>query len=139
MKLKLNFEEYLRESKISNETNGYWFVVSEDQIVAVYDNLKDAKSYYEKEIDFKKDLYFDKFVEDLQDSGRKVWDYDYPQTSPSEMILTDEEYDEYFEDNYGHEIFLTGPHTLTELPKDIESLMNEQIIEDIQNFNRYEL
>jgi hypothetical protein len=139
MKFTLSFEEYLKESNISNDTEGYWFVVSEDQIVGVYDNPKKAKSNYEKEIDLKKDLYFDKFIQDLENSGQKIWDYEYSHTSPSELVLTDEEYDEYFEDNYGHEIFITGPHKLAELPDDISPLMNITILNDIKEYGYYEL
>ena len=52
----------------------FWFVVSEDQIVAIYDNMKDAKNYYDGEIELKKDLYFDKYYEEQEESGRSMID-----------------------------------------------------------------
>lgn len=145
MKLITSFSNFINESETPQNAMEFWFVVSEDQIVAVYDNLKNAKSYYESEVETKKDLYFDQYVDDQEDMGRNVVDYgiyvhsDGGYMNPPELTITDEEYDEYFEDNYGDQIYLSGPHNLSELPKDIQSLMTPQILEDILEYGAYEL
>ena len=92
----------------------------------------------------KENLYFDKYYEEQEESGRRMIDYGgYSHSeggymNPPESTITDEEYEEYFEDNYGNEIYLSGPHNLSELPKDIQSLMTTQIMKDIIEHGVYE-
>jgi len=144
MKLIKSFSHFINESDFHQNNMEFWFVISEYKIVAVYDNIKDAQTYYESEIKFKKDLYFDNYYEEQEESGRRMIDYGIYSHSeggymnPPESIITDEEYEEYFEDNYGNEIYLSGPHNLNELPKDIQSLMTPQIMEDIIKHGVYE-
>lgn len=144
MKLIKSFSHFINESDFNQNSMEFWFVVSEYKIVAVYDNIKDAKNYYEAEIEFKKNLYFDKYYEEQEESGRRMIDYGgYSHSeggymNPPESTITDEEYEEYFEDNYGNEIYLSGPHNLSELPKDIQSLMTTQIMKDIIEHGVYE-
>lgn len=145
MKLITSFSNFINESESPKNAMEFWFVVSEDQIVAIYDNMKDAKNYYEAEIEFKKDLYFDKYYEEQEETGRRMIDYGRYSHSeggymdPPESTITDEEYEEYFEDNYGNQIYMTGPHNLSELPKDIQSLMTSQILEEILEHGVYEV
>lgn len=144
MKLITTFSNFITESEHQGNAMEFWFVISEDQIVAVYDNMKDAKKYYDLEVDFKKDLYFDKYYEEQEESGRKVVDFGVyipgeGYVDPPEITITDEEYDEYFEDTYGDEIYLTGPYNLSELPKDVKSLMTPEILKDILEYGVYEL
>ena len=144
MKLIKSFSHFINESDFNQNSMGFWFVVSEYKIVAVYDNIKDAKRYYEAEIEFKKDLYFDKYYEEQEESGRRMIDYGAYSHSeggymnPPESTITDEEYEEYFEDNYGNEIYMSGPYNLNELPNDIQSLMTPEIMEDIIKNGAYE-
>lgn len=144
MKLIKSFSHFINESDFNQNSMGFWFVVSEYKIVAVYDNIKDAKRYYEAEIEFKKNLYFDKYYEEQEESGRRMIDYGAYSHSeggymnPPESTITDEEYEEYFEDNYGNEIYMSGPYNLNELPNDIQSLMTPEIMEDIIKNGAYE-
>ena len=144
MKLIKSFSHFINESDFNQNAMGFWFVVSEYKIVAVYDNIKDAKRYYEAEIEFKKELYFDKYYEEQEESGRRMIDYGAYSHSeggymnPPESTITDEEYEEYFEDNYGNEIYMSGPYNLNELPNDIQSLMTPEIMEDIIKNGAYE-
>lgn len=144
MKLIKSFSHFINESDFNQNSMGFWFVVSEYKIVAVYDNIKDAKRYYEAEIEFKKNLYFDKYYEEQEESGRRMIDYGAYSHSeggymnPPESTITDEEYEEYFEDNYGNEIYMSGPYGLNELPNDIQSLMTPEIMEDIIKNGAYE-
>lgn len=145
MKLITSFSNFINESESPKNAMEFWFVVSEDQIVAIYDNMKDAKNYYDGEIELKKDLYFDKYYEDQEETGRRMIDYGRYSHSeggymdPPESTITDEEYEEYFEDNYGDQIYLSGPHNMSELPKDIQSLMTPQILEEILEHGVYEV
>jgi hypothetical protein len=144
MKLIKSFSHFINESDFNQNSMEFWFVVSEYKIVAVYDNIKDAKNYYEAEIEFKKNLYFDKYYEEQEESGRRMIDYGRYSHSeggymnPPESTITDEEYEEYFEDNYGNEIYLSGQYNLNELPKDIQSLMTPEIMKDIIEHGVYE-
>lgn len=144
MKLIKSFSHFINESDFNQNSMGFWFVVSEYKIVAVYDNIKDAKRYYEAEIEFKKNLYFDKYYEEQEESGRRMIDYGgYSHSeggymNPPESTITDEEYEEYFEDNYGNEIYMSGSYDLNELPNDIQSLMTPEIMEDIIKNGAYE-
>ena len=58
---------------------------------------------------------------------------------PPESTVSDEEYEEYFDDNYGNEIYLSGPYNLNKLPNDIQSLMTPKIMEDIIEHGVYEV
>ena len=145
MKLITSFSNFINESESPKNAMEFWFVVSEDQIVAIYDNMKDAKNYYDGEIELKKDLYFDKYYAEQEESGRSMIDYgryshsDGGYMDPPESTVSDEEYEEYFEDNYGDQIYLSGPHNMSELPKDIQSLMTPQILEEILEHGVYEV
>lgn len=143
MKSIKSFSHFINKSDSHQNATEFWFVVSEYKIVAVYDNMKDAKKYYDAEIELKKELYFDKYYEEQQETGRKMIDFGaYIQgegyLNPPESTITDEEYEEYFEDNYGNEIYLSGPHNLNELPNDIQSLMTPEIMKDITEHGVYE-
>jgi hypothetical protein len=145
MKLIKSFSRFINESESPKNDMEFWFVVSEDQIVAIYDNMKDAKNYYEGEIEFKKDLYFDRYYEEQEESGRSMVDYgryshsDGGYMDPPESTVSDEEYEEYFDDNYGNQIYMSGPHNMSELPKDIQSLMTPKILEEILEHGVYEV
>jgi hypothetical protein len=145
MKLIKSFSHFINESDFHQNAMEFWFVVSEYKIVAVYGNMKDAKNYYEAEIEFKKDLYFDKYHEEQEESGRRMIDYgryshlDGGYMDPPESTVSDEEYEEYFDDNYGNEIYLSGPYNLNKLPNDIQSLMTPKIMEDIIEHGVYEV
>jgi hypothetical protein len=145
MKIITSFHRFINESESPSNSMKFWFVISEDEIAAVFDNKKEATLYYEREVDFKKEMYFDKFYSEQEESGRAMIDYgryshsDGGYMDPPESTISDEEYEEYFDDNYGHEIYLSGPHNLSELPNDIQSLMTPKILEDILEHGVYEV
>ena len=145
MKLIKSFSRFINETESHQNAMEFWFVVSEDQIVAIYDNMKDAKNYYDGEIESKKELYFDQYANDQEEMGRRTMDYgiyvhsDGGYMNPPESTITDEEYDEYFDDNYSDQIYLSGPHNMSELPKDIQSLMTPKILEEILEHGVYEV
>lgn len=143
--LKLLEDWSLQDDNQNISTNQlYWVVVSEDEIIGIYNNPKDANKVYQKEWEMKKELYFDKYVDNQIESGRRVMDSGLYSdamgyTSPPESTITDEEYDEYFEDNYSYEIYVEGPIDLNNAPKHIQELMSEEILNDIAEYGCYEV
>jgi hypothetical protein len=142
MKFTLKFEEYIRESE-SFEEKMYWFVVSEGEIVGVYDNPKEAKSLYSFLIEEKKKDSFDDYLDYLESEGIRTMDsYVHSQSIyPPELTVSmeDEEYDDYIQSQFEDKIFIDGPIKLSNIPNDILPLMHDDILNDIQEYGVFEL